>query len=67
MKQSKAKSLIETITQITIGYLINVGMYLIILPLFGFDVTVSQSFQVSAMFTLVSLVRLYVIRRVFNR
>lgn len=67
MKQSKVKSLIETATQIAIGYLINVCMYLIILPWFGFDVTVSQSFQVSGMFTLISLTRLYVIRRMFNR
>jgi len=64
--QTKLQSIFETITQIMTGYMINVCMYMVILPLFGFNVTLTQSFQVSALFTVISLVRLYVIRRLFN-
>jgi hypothetical protein len=39
----------------------------LILPLFGYNVTIGDSFAIGLAFTVVSLVRSYVLRRIFNR
>jgi len=65
--QSKRNSAFEAITNVTIGYLVSVLANVIILPLFGYDVTVADSFAIGLAFTAVSLVRSYVLRRLYNR
>ncbi len=64
--QSRRMSLIESLTQTVIGYLLAVVTQIIILPWFGLDLAVSQSFVMAAIFTGISLCRSYAIRRVFN-
>ena len=59
-------SAIEASTNVLIGYLVSVAANIIILPLFGYDVTVADSFAIGLAFTAVSLVRSYVLRRAFN-
>ena len=61
--QSKKDSLIESLTSTTIGWLIGVILNLTILPLFDYDITVVDSLWVSLIFTAVSVIRSYVIRR----
>jgi len=65
--QSKRNSAFEAITNVTIGYLVSVLANVIIFPLFGYDVTVADSFAIGLAFTAVSLVRSYVLRRLYNR
>lgn len=67
MTQSKKNSLFEAFTNVLIGYLVAVIANLLILPLFGYNVTVADSFSIGVAFTLVSLGRSYVIRRIFNQ
>ena len=64
--QSKKDSLIESLTSTTIGWLIGVILNLTILPLFDYDITVVDSLWVSLIFTAVSVIRSYIIRRWFN-
>ena len=64
--QSKKDSLIESLTSTTIGWLIGVILNLTVLPLFDYDITVVDSLWVSLIFTVVSVIRDYVIRRWFN-
>ena len=64
--QSRLMSAIEASTNVLIGYLVSVAANIIILPLFGYDVTVADSFAIGLAFTAVSLVRSYVLRRAFN-
>lgn len=64
--QSKRMSMIESIVNVASGYLIAVVVYMIVLPLYGLPVTVSQSLQVTLIFSIVSVIRLYLMRRVFN-
>lgn len=64
--QSKKDSLIESLTSTTIGWLIGVILNLTILPLFDYNITVIDSLWVSLIFTVVSVIRGYVIRRWFN-
>ena len=64
--QSKKQSLIETLTSVFVGWLIGVILNLTILPLFDYNITVVDSLWVSLIFTVISVVRGYVIRRFFN-
>lgn len=67
MSQSKKGSFIEVCTNTAIGYGINVVANFLILPLFGLAVTTSQSMQIGLIFTAISILRGYILRRVFNR
>jgi len=64
--QSRMMSAIEASANVAIGYLVSVAANILILPLFGYDVTVADSFAIGLAFTVVSLFRSYILRRVFN-
>ena len=64
--QSKKDSLIESLTSTTIGWLIGVILNLTVLPLFDYDVSLTDGVLISIIFTAVSVIRSYVIRRLFN-
>ena len=64
--QSKKQSLIETLTSVFVGWLIGVILNLTVLPLFDYNITVVDSLWVSLIFTVISVVRGYLIRRFFN-
>lgn len=59
-------SAVESAFNVAIGYLVSVAANILILPMFGYDVTIADSFAIGLAFTAVSLVRSYVLRRVFN-
>lgn len=67
MTQSKLESLIEAKVNTVIGMVVSfvLGMYLY--PMFGFNVTPAQNVTIMAIFTVVSVIRSYTIRRIFNR
>ena len=65
--QSRRNSAFEAVTNVAIGYLVSVLANVLILPLFGYNVTIGDSFAIGLAFTAVSLARSYVLRRVFNR
>ena len=65
--QSKRNSAFEAATNVIIGYLVSVLANVLILPLFGYNVTIGDSFAIGLAFTVASLVRSYVLRRIFNR
>ena len=64
--QTKRQSLIETLTSVFVGWLIGVILNLTILPLFDYNITVVDSLWVSLIFTVISVVRGYLIKRFFN-
>lgn len=66
MTQTKLGSLIETLVNIAIGFLINLGANMVILPAFGYHVSLGQAFNIGMAFTVISVVRGYLIRRYFN-
>jgi hypothetical protein len=65
--QSRTNSLIESATNILIGYWCAVLTQLIVFPIMGIDVSLDKNLMIGLVFTLISLLRSYVIRRVFNR
>jgi len=66
MAQTKTGSLVEALANIAVGFSINWCANMAILPLFGFHVTGGQAFGIGLIFTAISLVRSYVLRRWFN-
>ena len=64
--QTKKWSMIETLTSVGIGWLIGVILNMLVLPLFDYDVSLTDGVLISIIFTAVSVVRSYVIRRWFN-
>jgi hypothetical protein len=67
MRQTRLGSLIEVSINIFIGFWINFVANLVILPLFGFNVTISDNFLIGFLYTFVSVARSYVVRRWFEK
>jgi len=65
--QTKTQSLIESITNIAIGYSVAVVSQLAVFPLFNINVTIQDNLMIGLYFTVISLVRSYVVRRYFNK
>lgn len=66
MSQTKRASLAETLFNTKVGFAINFVANLVILPWFGFDVKPGPAFHMGLIFTVISIVRGYCIRRLFN-
>lgn len=64
--QTKLGSFVEAWANIAVGFTINFFANLAVLPLFGMAVTPSKAFGIGVIFTAISLVRSYVLRRWFN-
>lgn len=67
MSQTRRQSLIEAWANVLVGYWVAVGANAAIFPLLGLHVTVKENFLMGGFFTVVSLVRSYLLRRAFNR
>ena len=65
-KQSRRRSATEAIMNVIIGYMVAVFANLTVLPAFGYNVTLFDGAAIGLAFTIISLIRSYVIRRVFN-
>ena len=64
--QSKIESLIESIINTSLGFLVALITQILIYPLFDIDVTMGDQSLLALIFTAVSLVRGYIVRRYFN-
>jgi hypothetical protein len=64
--QSRLQSLVEALVNVLLGYSIALGAQLIVFPLFGIHIPMSSNIAIGIIFTFVSLVRSYVLRRLFN-
>jgi hypothetical protein len=60
-------SLAESIANIAIGYAVAVASQIVIFPMFGVTMPLADNLAIGAYFTIISLARSYVMRRVFNR
>jgi len=67
MGQTRLGSFVEAWANIAVGFGVNWSCNMLFLPLFGFDsLTAAKAFGIGVVFTVVSLVRQYVLRRWFN-
>lgn len=65
--QSRKMSGIEAVTSTAIGYLVALATQLAVFPLFQIEVSLSENLGIALIFTVVSIVRGYLVRRAFNR
>jgi hypothetical protein len=60
-------SLVESATNIVVGYGLAVLTQVLVFPLFGLRVSLGENLGIGAVFTVVSLIRSFALRRIFNR
>ena len=65
--QSRTGAFVEAWMNVLVGYGINVMANLLVLPAFGIAVTVVDAAGIGVVFTVISVVRSYCLRRWFNR
>lgn len=66
MEQTKLQSKIEAIVNSVIGYIISVGVMIMVMPLFDVHITPTKNMLLVGVFTIISIIRNYIIRRWFN-
>ncbi|WP_459178384.1 DUF7220 family protein [Albidovulum salinarum] len=65
-RQSRVMSLVESITNVLVGYGFAVVTQILIFPVFGLHTTLAQNLKMGAVFTVVSIARSYLLRRLFE-
>lgn len=65
--QSKKHSTLESLTNTIVGLLTSFAIQLVIYPLLNIPVTLNQNIIITVVFFVVSFLRGYIIRRVFNK
>lgn len=65
--QTKKQSLIESLVNVTIGFLITVVSLHIIFPLVGIENNSGKNIIITLYLTILSILRNYVLRRYFNK
>ena len=65
--QTRRGSLIETITNIVVGLAVSLVVNATVFPLLGFHITGSQNVTLTIIYTIISIVRSYILRRTFNQ
>jgi hypothetical protein len=65
--QSQLMSLVESVSNIVVGYALAVLTQLLVFPMFGLHASLADNLGIGLIFTGVSLIRSYVLRRTFDR
>jgi len=64
--QTKTQSAVETCVTVGIGYCVAMISQFILYPFFDIQVTFSENAVIAGWFTVISLIRSYFVRRMFN-
>ena len=65
--QTRKHSLCESITNVIIGYSIALLSQIIIFPFFQIKITLHDNLLIGLWFTLISIIRSYTLRRIYNK
>jgi hypothetical protein len=65
--QTRSGSLIEAATNVVAGFLIAIAARQLVFPLFGIATTLVEDAGIAVVFTRLSLLRAYAVRRLFER
>ena len=66
MKQSRTMSLLEALTNVTVGYVLAIAAQLLVFPIFGLEAELQEHLAIGLVFLAVSLARGYLLRRLFE-
>lgn len=64
--QKRIHSMMETVLSTLIGYGVAVATQILVFPLFDIHVSLETNLAIGYLFTLVSIIRGYAVRRLFN-
>lgn len=67
MMQTRVQSFLESCINVSIGYGIALLSQIIVFPMFDINISLASNLAIGAIFTVISIARSYVVRRVFNR
>jgi hypothetical protein len=67
LRQSRSGSLFEAVTKVVAGFLIAIAAQQLVFPVFGIATTLVEDAGIAAVFTGLSLVRAFAVRRLFER
>lgn len=65
--QTKTHSLLESLFNVAVGYSVALLSQLLIFPIYGIHIPLTDNIQIGLWFTVVSVLRSYILRRWFNR
>ena len=65
--QTRVSSAIESATNLATGMAVSIGIQLVVYPIMDIPVTFKQNIVIMLIFTAASLLRSYIIRRIFNK
>jgi hypothetical protein len=60
-------SLVEAGANVVVGYVLAVATQIVVFPWFGLVVSIGNTLAIGAIFVITSLLRSYVLRRLFER
>jgi len=66
MRQSRVMSLVEAVANVVVGYGVAVLTQALVFPVFGIATSLGQNLGIGLVFTVVSIVRSYTLRRAFE-
>jgi hypothetical protein len=66
MKQSRLMSFAEAVANVAVGYGVAVVTQILIFPVFGLHTTLAQNLSMGGIFTGVSIIRSFLLRRAFE-
>ena len=66
MKQSRLMSFVEALANVAVGYGVAVVTQILIFPIFGLHTTLAQNLSMGGIFTGVSIIRSFLLRRTFE-
>ena len=65
--QTKKQSLFESISNVIVGYMVSLLSQLVIFPMFDIHVELKTNIYIGLWFTVISIMRSFLFRRIFNR
>ena len=67
MQQSRLMSLVESTTNVVLGYVLAIATQIVVFPWFGIETGLAEHLTIGLAFVGVSLARGYLLRRLFER
>jgi len=67
VRQSRRMSFLESLINVAVGYGVAVTAQIAVFPLFGLEVSLSDNLVIGAIFTGLSILRSYTLRRIFEQ
>lgn len=67
MSQTRLRSMAEAVTNVAVGFVLSAVTTALVFPMFGYPIRLVDNLAISAIFTVISILRSYALRRLFNR